>query len=317
MDELELIRRVAPMADAPSPGRRDEARAALRVAAEATPRRRLRWSFPVPRRGLVLAVAVVALAIGMARGPLFLVLPSDPAATAALEDAAEVAAEAPPPLEIGHGFVYTKTDALWAFSSMDWTYWRHLVREFWIAADGSGRIREHLVEDPIFLSESERQAWLDGGFEVFNVNEDLGPGDLHSAWGDIPEDVEGVREFLRGLAESSDRRPIEVGMFVYIGDLLRDPLTTPATRASLFRVAATLPGIKLLGPMQDEVGRTGLAVAMPEIRQTEILVFDPASSALLEEKTIHHLPYGDRLPPIVWSRATYLETAIVPELPAE
>jgi hypothetical protein len=38
---------------------------------------------------------------------------------------------------------------------------------------------------------------------------------------------------------------------------------------------------------------------------------------MLEERTIRLLPYGWNLPPILWSRATYLESAVVPELPAE
>lgn len=56
---------------------------------------------------------------------------------------------------------------------------------------------------------------------------------------------------------------------------------------------------------------------MSDLFHQEVIIFDPASSALIEERTIWHLPYGDQLPPILWGRATYLESAIVPELPAD
>ena len=315
MDEIELIRRLAPAVELPDEARRHEARAALRGAIATRPRR-MSWPRLRPRRAALLAMATVVLAIVLARGPFFWILPSDPAATAALAEAATVAAEAPQPIDLGDGFMYTKTDALWALSSADWTYWRPLVREFWIAADGSGRIRETSGE-PIFLSEAERETWLAGGFEIYAVNEDFGPGDLSSAYGPLPTDVEELRAFVRTVAESSQRRPIEVGMFVAIGDLLRDPLTPPEVRAGLFQVASTLPGIQLLGPMEDEVGREGIAVAMSDWFRQEIIVFDPESSSLLEERTIGNLPHGLTLPPILWSRSTYLESAVVPELPPE
>lgn len=314
MDEIELTRKLAPSVAPPDGGRKNLARAALRRAASARPRR-LRWPTIRPRRAVILALATGIFAIALARGPFFWMLSADPAAAAALEDAATVAGGAPQTLNIGDGYMYTKTDALWAFSSADWTYLRPLVREFWIAADGSGRIRES-VEEPIFLSEAERQTWLAGGFDTYAINEDYGPGDLSSASGLLPADLDALRDFVHDIAEGSDR-PIDVSMFVTIGDLLRDPLTPPDVRAGLFQLAATLPGIQLLGPMADEVGRQGLAVAMSEWGRQEIIIFDPESSDLLEERTIRDVPYGDTPAPIVWSRSTYLEATVVPQLPAE
>ena len=315
MDEIELIRRLAPETEPPSNARRHEARAALRGAIAIRPRR-IAWPRLRPRRALLMALAAGTLAIVLARGPFFWILPSDPAATAALEQVATVAAEAPQPIELGDGFVYTKTDALWAFSSMDWTYWRPLIREDWIAADGSGRIRE-TVGEPIFLSEDERETWLAGEFDLYALNEDFGPDGLFTGYGPLPANVDELRAFVRHLAEGSDGWPIEVGMFSYIRDLLRDPLQPPEVRAGLFLVASTLPGIEMLGPTKDHIGRDGMGVAMSAWFRREIIIFDPATSAMLEERTISNLPHGTTLPPILWSRSTYLESAVVPELPAE
>jgi RNA polymerase sigma-70 factor (ECF subfamily) len=111
-------------------------------------------------------------------------------------------------------------------------------------------------------------------------------------------------------------------MFVVIGDLLRDPLTPPDVRAALFEVAAGLPGIELLGAMTDRIGRPGVGVAMTAFQMTpfhrqEIIIFDPATSVLLEERTVGLVPYGDTPAPITWGYATYLEAAVVAELPAD
>jgi len=111
-------------------------------------------------------------------------------------------------------------------------------------------------------------------------------------------------------------------MFVVIGDLLRDPLTPPDVRAALFEVAAGLPGIELLGEMDDRIGRPGVAVAMTAFPMTpwhrqEIIIFDPATSVLLEERSVGLAPYGDTPAPFLWGYSTYLESAVVTELPAD
>jgi hypothetical protein len=317
MDELELVRQIAPSVAAPDAARKHRARLALTAAAAVRPRR-FRLPTLRPRRAIAFATAVALLGFVLARGPFPFLAQTDPAAVAALQQAATVAARGPAALDIGDGYVYTKTDALWAFSSQKFTYLRPLTREFWIAADGSGRIRE-TVEEPIFLSEAERQTFLDGGFQVYGVNEDLRPGELDAyPYGPLPANLDELRELVRGLAEASDQWPTERGMFTYIGDLLRDPLTPPDVRASLFKLAATLPGVQLLGEMQDEVGRTGVAVSMTHWWfDQDIIIFDAETSALLEERTVRHLPYGDTPAPIVWSRTTYLEASVVPELPAD
>lgn len=45
-------------------------------------------------------------------------------------------------------------------------------------------------------------------------------------------------------------------------------------------------------------------------------MFDLATSALLEERTERLVPYGDT-PPITWSRSTFPDAEVVPELPDE
>ena len=321
MDELDLLRRTRPRTPEPSEEQKDRARVALAKRA-ATSRRRSAWTLTRPRRAALVALAVALLAIGLARGPLGLVFPADPAAAAAFQQAARAAALAEP-LDVGDGYVYTKIDAMWAFTSDKFTYLRPLVRDFWLAADGSGRIRETSGE-PIFLSEAERDVFVAGGYQVFGVNEDFGPGDglphmIPGLFGveSLPNDVDAVRDMVRGAAEETHPWGVDAQMFVVIRDLLRDPFTPPETRGVLFEVAASLPAMEFRGEATDRVGRRGVEVAMTSWFQREIVVFDPVTSALLEERTERLLPYGDQWPPITWGYATYLESAVVPALPSE
>ena len=48
-----------------------------------------------------------------------------------------------------------------------------------------------------------------------------------------------------------------------VGDLLRETSASPELRAALFKVAAGIPGVKLLGTVTDSDGRSGTAIAFP------------------------------------------------------
>ncbi|MGH2392146.1 MAG: CU044_5270 family protein [Candidatus Limnocylindria bacterium] len=321
MDDLELIRAHAPQVAAPGAERKRQARQTLMAAAVA-PTRRVVWPAAPGRRTAVTALVLATLAIVVVRGPFSFLAGADPAAAAALRHAAAVAAEADP-LSLGDGYLHTRTEALWGFQAAEWMYLRPLVRDFWIAADGSGRIRE-TVGELIFLSEADREAWEAGEFTPFALNEDFGPGGLEPqvANASLPTDVDLLRAEVKQRAAATHPWATDSQMFVVIGDLLRDPLTPPDVRAALFHVAAGLPGIELLGEMTDRIGRPGLGVAMSAYPMTpfhrqEVIIFDPATSVLLEERTVSLAPYGDTLAPFLWGYATYLETEIVPELPAQ
>jgi hypothetical protein len=68
--------------------------------------------------------------------------------------------------------------------------------------------------------------------------------------------------------------------------LLARPITPPALRAALFRVLARLPGIRALGTITDQMGRSGTAVAITFNGVRHELVFDPSSSLLLAQREI-------------------------------
>jgi hypothetical protein len=62
--------------------------------------------------------------------------------------------------------------------------------------------------------------------------------------------------------------------------LLASPIPT-GVRASLYRVAATLPGVRYAGRMHDPLGRSGVAVAVGHGPHETRMIFDPHAGALL------------------------------------
>jgi hypothetical protein len=64
-----------------------------------------------------------------------------------------------------------------------------------------------------------------------------------------------------------------------IGDMLREMLVPPKLAAALFRVAATIPGARLVPHAANAIGRTGVAVSRSGLE----LIFDPRTYQLIGE----------------------------------
>jgi hypothetical protein len=108
-------------------------------------------------------------------------------------------------------------------------------------------------------------------------------------------------------------------MFTLVADALRESGASPALRAALYEVAARIPGVELLGPATDRVGRHGLAVAYVDakIHERHELIFDRRTAALLGEEYVQleGNPYGYR-DGTVTGYATYVVSAVVDRIGA-
>jgi hypothetical protein len=94
--------------------------------------------------------------------------------------------------------------------------------------------------------------------------------------------------------------------FVHVGDFLRETDAPPKIRAAIYRAAALIPGIRLLGSVRDHDGRRGLGIAYTSHRSTSELIFDRQSGELLGEQATGRLGY--------W--AVYLRERLVNQLPS-
>jgi hypothetical protein len=283
--------------------------------------RRVFWS----RIGVAIALAALLVIVG---APWRTREVSTANAAALLNDLAIVAATQPA-APMSTGYLYTKVEA---------TYQNTMVlrggeviatlaprtREMWIAPDGSGRIRE-TAGDVVFLSERGRVAWVAMGAPQLarTTNGDFGPGGLgYEDLTRLPTDPAALAVVIRERAARADP-PIDDEMFVVIGDLLRQPGAPPALRSALYKVAAGIPGVELVGDARDHSGRQGVAVARTStytgLRTRNSLIFDPRTSALLGEEHVllERAAWIDAPPPVVVGYAVYLESRMVENLPRE
>jgi hypothetical protein len=89
-----------------------------------------------------------------------------------------------------------------------------------------------------------------------------------------------LRQGRRGTGADADSQ-----LFVAVGDLLRESPAPPALRAALYRVAARVPGVTLVGQVTDREGRAGVAVERTGGNgSTTRYVVDPADGRLLQEE---------------------------------
>ena len=81
--------------------------------------------------------------------------------------------------------------------------------------------------------------------------------------------------------------------FVYAATFLNAG-SSAALRAALYRVIESLPGVQNLGPATDRLGRHGQAVGLVTSGTREVLIFDPASTVVLEQKMVAVAAPADR-----------------------
>ena len=78
--------------------------------------------------------------------------------------------------------------------------------------------------------------------------------------------------------------------FQIIGEMLQGTYASPALRAALYEVAASLPGVDYVGRVTDELGRPGLAVAYAHDGIRDEMIFDPDTAQLLGRRSILENP---------------------------
>jgi hypothetical protein len=87
-----------------------------------------------------------------------------------------------------------------------------------------------------------------------------------------------VRHFEGGEADTG-------ATFQFAGTFLQSG-APPEVRAALYRMIESLPGVEPLGPMTDKLGRHGVGVGLTQYGVRDVLIFDSATSAVLEREGI-------------------------------
>jgi hypothetical protein len=244
-------------------------------------------------------------------------------ASAALLDAAHIAAKRPAQ-EAGLGpgqFMYTKEKALW--ENVDEgdpvrISFRPVTREDWKRPDGSGRYVEtdgHLLfptaaDAAYFYNAYRNQQDLLNG-HTSDETYPAGPPN-YDQLSKAPTDPAKLKQLIESRRLGYGP-PGDAETFQIVGDLLRETGAPPAVRSALYTIASELPGVELIGPTHDPLGRPGTGVAYVSRGENYEIIFDPQTSAMLAERTtVAQTSKEDPFPPgsvIGWT--AYVASGIV------
>lgn len=240
-------------------------------------------------------------------------------------------AAARPTAHTSQPYLYLKTRGTYrnttVYGGRSWSVYQPEQVERWIAADGSGRQRTVSLA-PRFVSAADREAWEEAGK----------PGDLGRGSGErigdetfkpgafdqvletttmlstMPTEVDDLSRWLEARVEDPDRGGVGNGFSVAVktielaGELLGNPLASPAQRAALVKAEAKVPDVEDLGDARDELGHRGVAIGARSgnsgIDSVYSLIIDPDTSQLLASETrMVSPPAGDEG---LFSTTTYL-----------
>lgn len=265
--------------------------------------RRRGWTF---RLGIAMGVGSLAVALLLFL-PVLIPKEASPEAAAALNAAARAAEQQQPYEELRPGdYYYSKSvGANLAFFGEDpaSSYGLQIpdTTEGWLGRDGSARFIT-IRGTPRFLSGRDRGRWQAAGADRYlwehpdNVDLRLDPGENLFPFGGapalsyeeliaLPPDPDELFERIDAAARASGQI-LDYERFVVIGDLLRHAWLRPELQAALYRTAARLPGVELVGEVRDPADRQGIAVGFVHAGIRDELIFDPNTGRLLAERDV-------------------------------
>jgi hypothetical protein len=208
--------------------------------------------------------------------------------------------------------------------------------EWWIASDGSGRMRRsgpqtigvassadgRLRRLPAFVTAGLR-AVRDATFgpgRFAELYEKVNPGVLDAHVEDLPTDSEGLeavlRRELRGAADfNPDPATQSLQMLQLIEEILANPLASPELRGALYEISAGLEGVEIREHVTDPVGRAATAIELcsAAVPARYEVYFDPATSATLGTREVDSVACGaaHSYPAGLTGYSVYLERATV------
>jgi hypothetical protein len=302
----------------------DELGGDLRAAFRRRARRR-RWLVPAAVAATA-AAGALALVTGLDSGR---VAPVPATAAQVLRQAAHAAAGAPAPFPREDQFFYVRSSTTNLMSKEPPERGEVAIvtrdRWVWTSLKRPGRLREQFVSAIYPGATPEQRARLESIARETTVPGELGSTHLYHLGAfkltrqgllAFPTDPRTIYERLRANVGTRGRSP-EGEVFTEIGDALRESPAPAALRAGLYGALALIPGIELVGDVTDRAGRGGVAVAFTEAGVRSELIFDPATSEMLAERSVLTRPRPDLglAAGTVIGDSVYLERAVVDELP--
>lgn len=308
MNDLELLKQY--QADAPDPDeawlhalRADMIGERERVGRRggwrsASPRRRISWAVAA---AAVIAVVIVGSAVLPVGGPVG----PNPAVADVLRRFSKIAADAPAEVPPKPGqYVYWETSSVTTFLFFPgpgletFAYRVPMTEERWTGLDGSGRVISSWGQ-PTFLSEADRAAYetflgspAAQSYEFLwgdRYEDRYGPGELGPPVGldpaMYPAEVDALRaQLVREEAEGGSNG--DWGVFTYAVDILAVSYMSPELRAAFYEVMSTTPGTELIGRVEDDLGRPGVAIGYTREGVRDEVIFDRRTGDILATRIV-------------------------------
>jgi hypothetical protein len=177
--------------------------------------------------------------------------------------------------------------------------------QYWVANDGSGRSTASAPPACVGLA-SPSQTFAKGQEGAY----------VYPDAAALPTDPAALKQLIEQKYEGST--PDDGATFQFAGTILMSG-APPKIRAAIYRMIENLPGVQFLGSMTDKLGRHGIAVGYTEYGVRDVLIFDPATSAILEREGVAVDPAAIPTAPGIQSFKTgqvinytvYVESAVV------
>lgn len=228
-------------------------------------------------------------------------------------------------------YFYTRIAVWWRYAGFSpRPYIVRSVQEDWLARDGRGRSRYEVlglggagVSRGLPLTRSQDVQLRQPRSRPFILSAVPSTGILasYNQLRSLPTEPARLEAAMNDLVaryhvdELFPQRDVRTAIRFEIVRGLAEAPTSASLRAALYRVLAATPGISLLGPRRDSIGRYGTAVAVTVGDVDLELIIDPATGELLQtSRTLLHrskLYFDGTQPPGLINRATYIASGIV------
>jgi hypothetical protein len=184
------------------------------------------------------------------------------------------------------------------------------IREVWRSVNGA--VAQERILGAELLTPQDRRIWESLGRPSLPLRGDI-VDESDSALplpdlSDLPREPGALLEEV-SQQWTSGQLDTDIELLKAIGELLARGDATPALRADLFRAAAQIPGIDLLGTIRDPLDREGMGIALGPSERRVTLIVDPNTSVLLSVEERFPL-MGE----IMSEWIAYSEWATVPEI---
>jgi hypothetical protein len=160
----------------------------------------------------------------------------------------------------------------------------------WIRPDGAGDRRTVVLRSD-FATDADHAAWVQAGRPPIPAAGDVRDERFSAAddimWdlGGLPTEPSQLLDVLRsgGVIPAVPANDAEV--FDFIGEILAQGDALPELRAALFKAAAELDGVELIGDTSDPLGRTGVTLRIDSgDERIQIIVDEPSAQLLAVER---------------------------------